>query len=98
MLSIVCSFAACEKFGINCYDARHANFNGIQLDHVLFLWPPKGGLPGERDDDIIITFVRRIVTYSDYDACDNNAFRLVACPGFERERERVFVVPAQRRQ
>ena len=49
-LNIVCSFAACNHLRIRCSDLRNAYFNGVPLDRLLLLWPPKGGLPGEGND------------------------------------------------
>ena len=53
-LNLVCSFAACNKLQLKCSDLRNAYFNGLPLDRLLLMWPPKGGLPGEGDDKYAI--------------------------------------------
>ena len=45
-LNLLCSFAACKKLKIKAADIRNAYFNAKELDRLMLLRPPTGGLPG----------------------------------------------------
>ena len=48
-LNLIISFAACHCYRLKCGDIRNAYFQGKELDIILLLKPPRGGLP---DPDI----------------------------------------------
>ena len=48
-LNLIMSYAACYGFRLKCGDIRNAYFQGKEMDRVLLLKPPRGGLPGEGD-------------------------------------------------
>jgi len=48
-LNLIMSFAACHKYRFKCGDIRNAYSQGKEIDRVLLLESPKGGLPGIGD-------------------------------------------------
>ena len=52
--NIITSFAACSRLRLKCADLSNAYFQGEKMDRLLLLRPPRGGLPGEGDNDYML--------------------------------------------
>ena len=62
--NLVFSFASSRKVMIGSADITNAYFQGEELDRVLILKQPKGGLPGEPPDR---RFLARVPVYGTHD-------------------------------
>ena len=62
--NLVFSFASSRKVLIGCADITNAYFQGEELDRLLILKQPRGGLPGEPPDR---RFLARVPVYGTHD-------------------------------
>ena len=59
-VNLKCSFAACTRLRIKCADLTNAYFTADPMDRLLLMTPPKGGLPGEGDNDYALAMNKPI--------------------------------------
>jgi len=52
-LNLICSYAAMKRLRLKCGDVQNAYFSADNIDRLLLLHPPKGGIPGEWSEEKI---------------------------------------------